>query len=683
MKWCDLVLRLQALVFRSRAESELEEELSFHLEMETRKHAAAGLEPAAARRQAKIAFGGAELVKEQCRDARGTRLVENLFEDLLFGLRVLRKDRGYALAAIAALAVGIGANVALFTLFNAVVLKPLPVPDPANLLNIGRTTAQAPRGGLFSFADYLYYRNQSTSFTGIAAETPAHLRLAGTSSAPAEAVVAEPVMGLYVTANFLTTFGVRPIAGRDFLPDEDYLIAGPDPALLSENYWQRRFSRDPAVLGRILLLRGSPALIVGITPRDFMGTRPEVPDVWIIASALGNPQRRALDRTNLCCVLTARMKPGVRLGQAQAELAALAESHRRESPEAERQFRVSVAPASRFGAAKNSFVLLFGVLQVAMGLVLLIACSNVAGLLLGRAVARQREIAVRLAVGATRNRLVRQLLAEGILISILAGASAFLVAWQGLAGIGRAVSATLATAGGTMAIDVAPDVHVFSYIFCVSVVAGLSFALAPALQSTRPDLVAALKEESAGFPGGRKGRMRGWMVAGQIAICLALLIGAGLLTASSVRLLSIDPGFETRRVLKVTMPSAGELGYTEARTREFQTRLNQRIRALPGVLSVSFASRIPLSGNLPGTRVAPHDGASPSPSPAQTFPYTYVSPDYFQTLGIPLVAGRVFTTGETAAGAPAALISEALARRFWPAGDAVGKRIAIGSPTES
>jgi macrolide transport system ATP-binding/permease protein len=680
MKWNDFVLRLRALLFRSRAESDLDEELKFHLEMEARKHRAAGLDLTAAKRNAAIAFGGAERVKEECRDTRGTRWIENFFQDLRFGARMLSKDRGYSMAAIAALAVGIGANTALFTLFAAVVLKPLPVPAPAGLVSLWRNSAQIPRGGSFSFADYLYYRDYNSVFASVAAEAPAHLRLAGLSStATAGTGVAEPVIGLFVTANYFTTFGVRPVAGRNFLPDEDRLTAGPYPALLSENYWQRRFGGDPGVVGQTLILSGIPVMLIGITPRDFMGTRPEIPDVWINMSARGDLQRRAVDRTTLCCALTARLKPAATLQQAQADISMLASSLRREYPQAERNWTVLAAAATAFGPAHDNFLRMFAVLQVAMGLVLLIACTNVAGLLLGKAAARQREIAVRLSIGATRGRLVRQLVTEGILIAVLAGIAALLVTWQALAAIGRTVSTSLAVQGGTIAIDVTPDLHMLAYIFFISILAGVSFALTPALQSTRPDLVTALKQEIAGFGVRRKDRLRGWMVAAQIAVCLALLIGAGLLTSNSVRLLSVDPGFETRAVLNVTISSPQELGYSVSRTREFQTRLYQRLLAIPGVLSVSFASRIPLGGNITATRAIPLDQSTQE----QQYPYAYVSREYFQTLGIPLVRGRTFTEQEVATGAPVAVVSETLARRFWKGGDAIGKRIALGSPGES
>jgi macrolide transport system ATP-binding/permease protein len=682
MKWRDFALRLRALLFRSRVESELDEEVRLHLEMEARKYWAAGLDPASAKRKAEVAFGGAEYIKEECRDVRGTRWIENFLQDLRFGFRVLRKDRGYSIVAIAALAVGIGANTALFTLFAAVGLKPLPVPDPASLVSLWRPTAQGPRWGSFSFSDYLYYREHNSTFTNIAAESPRGLRLSGLSSAATEgAGVAEPVMGLFVSPNYFATFGVHPIAGRDFVPDEDQLTGGQYPALLSENYWRRRFGRDPNLVGQTVMLSGIPASVIGITPRDFMGTRPSVPDVWVILSALGDPQGR-MDRANLCCSLTGRLKPGATLQQAQADVSVLAGSLRREYPRSERQWTILAAAATRFGPNHANIVTMFVVLQATMGLVLLIACANVAGLLLGRASVRQREIAVRLAVGATRTRLVRQLITEGVLISVLAGVAAFLVTWQSLAAISRAVSTAFAAQVGSIAIDVTPDLHVFSYLLCISIFAGVSFALAPALRSTRPDLVSVLKGENAGFGAGHKGRLRGWLVACQIGVCLALLIGAGLLASNSVRFLSVDPGFETRAVLHLNIANPEELGYSAAHMGEFQTRLDERLRAVPGVLSVSFATRIPLGGNITSTRVVPQYGAAPPPE-QQQFPYAYVSRDYFQTLGILLLRGRGFTAQEVATNASVAVISNSLAHRFWPHGDAIGKRIVLGSPTES
>ncbi|HYL75556.1 MAG TPA: ABC transporter permease [Bryobacteraceae bacterium] len=682
MSWHDLRLRLRALLFRSRVESELDEELKFHLEMEARKHGTSGLDPADATRQAKVAFGAAERVKEECRDTRGTQWFDNFLQDLRFAFRLLRKDRGYAFTAIAALALGIGSNTALFTLFAATVLKPLPVPNPAGLVNLWRTTAQSPRGGFFSFADYIYYRDHNSGLAALAAETPAHLRLV-TASGPSLATTngAEPMFGLFITANYLNVFGIQPIAGRDFLPEEERQTAGPYPVLLSENYWDRRFGRNPSVLGQTLMLSGTQTVVIGITPRDFMGTRQDVPDAWVIASAFGDVGRRALNRNDLSCGLTGRLKPGVTRQQAQADLSVLASSLRQEYPQAERQWNVQVVPALRFGTNHQALTILFGILQVAMGLVLLIACTNVAGLLLGKSVTRRKEIAVRLSLGASRGRLVRQLVSEGVLMALLAGFASLLITWQALAAIGRVVSAALAVKGTTLAIDVTPDLHVFVYILTISILAGVSFSLAPALQSTRPDLVAALKDETAAFGVRNKGRLRGWLVASQIAVSLTLLIGAGLLTSSSVRMVSIDPGFETRSVLNLTVLNPQELGYSAARSQDLQRTLHDRLRATPGVVSVSFATRIPLGGNVTSTFVSPND-RPPSATGQRQFPFSYVSQDYFQTLGIPLLRGRAFTAQEIGSNAAVAVISEGLARRFWPDDDAIGKRISLGSRTE-
>ena len=678
MKWRDAVLRARALLFRSRAESELDEELRFHLAMEALKQRHGGQDPESAKRDSQIAFGNIESVKEQCRDVRGTRWIENVFRDVRFGLRVLAKERGYSIAAIAAMSVGIGANAALFTVFEAVGLKPLPVAEPARLVSLWRSSAQGPRFGPFSSFDYAYYRDHNSVFTEIAAEAARGLRLSGLPS-PAHLAtgVAEAVSALFVTENYFGAYAVHPIAGRSFLPDEARLTAGPFPALLSENYWRRRFSGDRGVLGQTIRLSGVPARIVGITPRDFMGTRPYVPDVWIIMAALGDPQRLALDRANPCCVLTARLKAGVTMQQAQADMSLLAGALRGEYPPADRQWRVAAVSATRFGANHGNIVTMFVLLQTAMGLVLLIACANVAGLLLGRAASRQREIAIRLSVGATRGRLVCQLLTEGLLISGVAAVVAFVLNWQTLAAISRAVSTAFASQGGTIAIDVRPDLRVFSYLLSISSLAGVLFALAPALRCTRCDLVPALKNESGAFGAGQRGRLRGLLIAGQIAVCLALLIGAGLLTANSLRLLSVDPGFETRKVLAMTITNPEEIGYPAARRRELQQWLNERLHTIPGVLSVSFASRLPLGGNVTTTTVAPQHDAT-SPTERQQLPYTRVSRKYFETLGIGIVRGREFSAEEIASNLPVAVVSDALAARFWPNGDAIGKRIVLG-----
>lgn len=664
-----------------RSEIDFSEEVESHLAMLTEENLRRGMGPAEARRQAALSFGGIAQLRESHREQRGLPFFERLLQDLRFAFRLMLKDRGYTIAASMALALGIGANTAVFTIFAAVVLKPLPVPHPESLVTISRTTPQRP-GGLFSFADYVYFRDNNGVFSSIAAESPEHLHLAASSAASSTVTGAEPLMGVFITANYLETFGLHPIAGHGLSSDDDVRTAGPYPGLLSANYFQRRFGGDASVLGQMLTVSGTQVLVVGIAPRDFMGTRPEVPDIWISSSALGDASRRAQDRTTLSSVLTARLRPGVSLAQAQAELNVMASALRNQYPAQERQWNVQVVKATRFGNYHYAFVRLYVVLQVLMALVLLIACTNVAGLFLGRAAARQREIAIRLSIGASRGRIVRQLVTEGILMAIGAGLFSYVFAVQMLSAIGRIVSANLASSGGTMAVDLSLDLRVFIYVLCISAITGISFALVPALQSTKVDVCSALKEEAAGFGVRSKSRLRGGMIAAQISVCLALLIGAGLLTLQSVRLLSVDPGFDTKTVIDLNISSPQELGYSTARTSELQTRIADRLQGLPGVAGVAFASSIPLGGNITTTRVAPAE-ATASTSGRQQFPYVYVSQDYFKTLGIRLRNGRDFTSHEIATNAPVAVISEALAQRLWPGADPLGKRIALGSPSEA
>ncbi|HET9401792.1 MAG TPA: ABC transporter permease [Candidatus Acidoferrales bacterium] len=675
---------LRSLFHKERFEQDLDAEVGDYIEASTSEKMRAGMDREEALRAAHLELGSVEGIKEEIRVVGWERALESLWQDIRYAARLFTKDFGYTSAVLLALAIGIGANTALFTLFSAVALKPLAVPHPEELVSLSRTTPESPRYGNFSFADYLYYRDHNTLFAGLAAESPSGLRVSGLSGSGLGRSGSEPVTVLFVTANYFSTYGVHPILGREFRSEEDELAAGPYPVLLSENYWDRRFGRDPGVLGQVLALSGFRAMVIGVTPRNFMGTRPEVPDIWIILSARGDLRGRAVDRTRLCCALTGRLKPGAKLPQAQAELLALAESLRHEYQPAEREWNVHAAVAAPFGPNHDNILRIFVVLQIAMGLVLLIACTNVAGLLLGKSAARQREIAVRLSLGATRRRLVRQMLTEGVFIAVIAGFAALLCSWQALALVRRILFESLAAQGNTLALDVTPDFRVFLYTLGISALGGISFALAPALQFSRPELVSALKEETAGFDARRKHRMHGVLVALQIAVCLALLIGAGLLTSSSTRLLSVDPGFETRTVLNITITGAQNLGYSTVRAHESQKQLEERLRALPGVVSLCVASRVPLGGNVTTTRVTPQvDGSSPSNGQQVHFPYSYVSSGYFQTLGIPLLRGRPFSVEELTTNAPVAVISDALAHRFWPDGDALGKRLTVGSAAET
>ena len=383
----------------------------------------------------------------------------------------------------------------------------------------------------------------------------------------------ERVEALFVSSSYFSVMRVNPVAGKALSPEDDQKTAPPYSAMLSENFWERRFGRDPRILGKSLMFSGIPAVVVGITPRDFMGTRPRVPDVWLPLAAQEDPQRRLQDRATLCCGIQGRMKQGVTLRQAQMELARLTESLHLEFPDVDQTTGVAVNPAIPYGQGSRNVELIYGaILQPAVGMVLLIACANVAGLMLGRAASRQKEIAVRLSLGAGRGRLIRQLLTESILIAQLAGFLSLLVTWWLLNVIAKFAISSLQSSGfndgGTFLLNLKPVLKVLVYTLSIALVSALAFALVPALQSTRPNLSSALKEEGRTFGGRGKSRFHGLMVTTQIGVCLTLLIGAGMLVRSSAGLVSTDPGFETKTVISASILNPEELGYSAGRTEE-------------------------------------------------------------------------------------------------------------------
>jgi predicted permease len=695
--FADWLFRLRSILRSQAVDRELDEELRFHLDQQVTTYIRSGMDPTAAARRARIEFGGLSQIKEETRQAHGVQWLDDALTDARFGLRTLFRDRGYAFAALVALGIGIGVNTALFTIFNAVVLRPLSVPDSDRVLSIYRATAQYS-GGLFSYAEYLAIKDRTTTFSAVSANFPEHLRVTGLSPVGAvdgggsligfagptrSAGSAEPAMGLFVSGNYFSMMGIRPVAGRLLTEDDDERSAPPYAALLSDNYWQRRLHRDGAVLGQSLIVLGIPITVVGIAPRDFMGTRPEVPDLFLPIAALQDPRRRAQDHTTRCCAIEARLKPGKTIQRAQAETAQINQATLAEHPDMDAHIRVVIEAAAPYGFNRHAYQRLFYVvLQPTIALVLLIACANVAGLLLGRAASRQRELAVRAALGAGRGRVVRQLLTEGVLLALLAAAvSLVLTSWLLDFGVRAFASALISSGlsdGGTLLLDVKPGWLVLLYTLSIAVVTGVAFALTPALQITRGDVAAALKDGS-GVLGQGHSRARNWMVGTQVAVCLTLLIGAGVLVASSLRLLAIDPGFDPHHVLNVSIPDPAEIGYSPARIESLHRALRERLSALPGVASMTTASRVPLGSNAWRTSVMPIRDGLRNVESAEQFPYTFVSPEFFQTLRIPLERGRGFTATDVIGARPIVIVSEALARRLWPGEDAMGKHVAIGT----
>jgi len=375
-----------------RHEDDFGAEVRSHLDLETDRLIAEGLSPESARSEARRRFGNTAAAIEAYHDARAVGWLEDGARDVAYGLRLLRKDRAYALAATAALALGIGANVTLFSIFSAVALAPMQGVRPDRLISVYAVSRSAIFG-TFSFGDYVDMRDHATTLASVAAQQADHLRLTGVSlGGDANDGPAEPVVGLYVSANYFDTYGVHPTVGRVLVSDDEHVAAAPCAALISDSYWERRFQRNPAVLGSRAVLSGTPVTIVGVTPRGFMGTRQEIPDFWVTMAALGDVSRRALDRTTLCCELTGRLADGATPERATAELRVLNDRAQRadQLPASDRR-TVRLSPAKPFANYQELWRRLFVVLQATMALVLLIACANVAALLLGRAAMRQRS----------------------------------------------------------------------------------------------------------------------------------------------------------------------------------------------------------------------------------------------------------------------------------------------------
>jgi predicted permease len=685
-------------------ESEMDAELRFHMDEYAEDLVRGGVVREEAMRRARLEFGGIERVKEEGREARGVRLLEDLVVDLRYGARTLRKNPGFTCVAVLTLALGVAVNTAVFTAFDVLVLRPRPVKDPDSLAAVFRTTPGEAHGR-FSYPDYIYYRDYSKSFSEFTlfafgmAITSSDLPASGPEAAPRFAGAvgfqlpqllqgsAQPIGCLFVSGNYLPMLGATPLLGRILLPADDQANS-PPVVMMSGNFWQRQFHSDPKVVGSVLHLNGMAFSVIGVTPPDYLGTAPSVPDLWAPISAkvhLGGLSAQDLEnRAVIAGLPMGRLKAGVSLADAQAELGVLAEQLRTTYPETERNASVSVVSGrDNLSALDPEAWALVGAAMAAVALLLLIACANVAGLLLARAAARRKEIAVRLALGAGRRRLLRQLLTESTLIALLAGALGLPLAGWMLQLLINEIASALPSFWGTIALQTSPDIRIFVYTLLVSCATGIIFGLAPALQASKPEVNSALKEEGTAF-GKRvsRSRLRGILIAGQMAGCLILLISSALLLRGSQRALKIDPGYETRRVAYLEMYNPANLHYSQSRLLQLNRDLIQRIANLPGVQSVAQASRGPIGGirwvpvSAVNTAAFTRGGEGSEPTYAG---YSYVTPNYFETLSIPIVRGRVFTPNEADGQAPIVVITEATARRFWPGEDPIGKHLKIGS----
>ena len=596
--------------------------------------------------------------------------METLLQDIRYGVRMLLKRPSFTLIAVVALALGIGANTAIFSVVNAVLLRPLPFAEAGRLMNVWETNPQRGQTrAAVSYPDFADWREQNHSFDYMSTYHDSDFILTGGG---------EPLrlLGAVVNADLFPLLGAQPAIGRTFRPDEDKPGEGGRVVVLGHGLWQRQFGSDPNVVGRAVTLNGNSYTVVGVMPAGFTFPIESTPiELWttVAEDASGKEPITGMRGAHYMNVI-ARLKPGVTEAQAQGEMDTISARLAQQYPDtnAHRGTNVMSALESLVGDVRPALLILLG----AVGCVLLIACANVANLLLARATTRHKEIAIRAALGASRLRVVRQLLTESVLLALAGGALGLLVAlWGG--------DLLMALSGDELprATQINLDWRVLGFTLLVSCVTGVLFGLVPALHAARFDLTESLKEGGrTGGEGGRRNRVRGALIVAEVAVALVLLVGAGLLVESLRRLQQVNPGFDAHNVLTATV-SLPEAQYKTEQQVEFYRNLRERIAQLPGVTSASVVFPLPLGGD----RIGISFETEGRPLPKSDLPVTelrMVTPDYFRTLNIPLVKGRDFTVRDDARAPGVIIVNEAFARKFFPDEDPIGHRVKPGISTD-
>jgi macrolide transport system ATP-binding/permease protein len=675
MRWKqELIFIIRRLIHRRRAERELDEEIRAHLEMEIERNVADGMSPEDARLAARRSFGSVTLSKEDSRAMWGLRSLEILWQDLRYGLRMLLKNPGFTTIAVSTLSLGVGANTAIFTLLDKVLIRTLPVERPDQLVTFVEDAGGAP--AIFSYPLYTELRDRNDVLSGVVAFEQRPFSMSDGNAT-------ERVIGQIVSGNYFAVLGVRPALGRFFLPEEARTPNTHPVIVISHGLWRRSFSADPAVIGKTLSLNAYRYTVVGVAPSEFTGTtRGTASDVYapiMMQAQVGPGRAYMLDNRNAGWLqLIGRLKPNVSRERAQAALATPVEDANKTFPgnpdKAADQMgdptKVFLTDGSRGHTDRvKDLSLPLKLLMGAVGFVLLIACANVANLLLARASARRKEIAVRLAIGAGRWRIVRQLLTESAILAGLGGGAGLLVAYWFT---GLLLRFQQQTNYVPRALDGSLDERALGFTLGLSIMTGIVFGLAPALVASKPDFVVALKEETPGLGSvARRLSLRNLLVVAQVTLSLVVLIGAGLCVKSLRAIQAIDPGFEPAKVVTASF-DLGQNGYNEARGRQFISQLSERVAALPGVEAVSFAYIVAFS-DIPWVGPLIIEGSRPQPININA-----ISPNYFRTLGASLARGREFTAQDTAGAPLVVIVNEAAARRYWPGQEVVGKRIVRG-----
>jgi macrolide transport system ATP-binding/permease protein len=657
---------------RKRMLDDLDQDIRDHLERETQDNIERGMPAEEARYAALRKFGNVTRVKEETREVWSAVWLEQLLQDARFGLRTLWRSPGLTVAAVLTIALGIGVNVGVFSVLNGVALRLLPIPRAEQIVSVNQIFqgrfARNTHGesSMFSYPEYLDYRDHNHVFTGLVAYEPSvEATLSGGN--------VQQLSGTAISCNYFDVLNEHPGQGRGFV-DSDCAVPGENAVVVvSDGLWRARFAADPSLVGKSITLNRTAYTVVGIARPGFTGTEAIPSAFWApitMAKALESGRDRLADDNMSWLALLGRAQPGVTMQQVRADLGVIAGRIDQHYPG--RTTSLAIRTATFFDSPEErSFLIpVASVILAAFALVLLIACANVANLLLARASVRQKEVALRLSIGASRGRLVRQLLTESLILSLAGGVLGSLIAFWSFLKITQFVISHLPHGLPTFTVNVAPNIPVLVYALGLTLVTGVAFGLIPALQSSRLDLNTILKGDGAhSGPGKRSGRfLLNALVGSQVAVCMVLLLAAGLLLHGLYYAQTVNPGFEEKNVAQALFDLRVQ-GYDESRATTFVEHLLERIRGNPGVIDVALAEVAPLSHDFSADHFT-----VPGRADKVSIEYNHVSPEYFFVVGIPIVRGRGFRPGE-AHDAPAVIVTESTARQLWPGQDPLGKTL--------
>jgi predicted permease len=661
------------LLTGKRLNREFEAEIESHLQLLTERYLRQGMSRAEADTAARRQFGNVAVLQEKQRAQWSFASPAEWFGDIRFGLRMMRKKPWSNAAVVLALALGIGMNVAVFSFVNALLLRPPEgVTAMGSLLEIwlhSRTSTGVQSYMPFTYPDYAYYRDQSRALEGVLAfdgdGAPTIWNRSGQG---------QVIQGQLVSGNYFSLLGVHAILGRTISSGDDQTVSPHPVVVLSHSFWQHELGSDPGIVGRTLVLNGAAFSVIGVAPPGFAGLLVgSAPDFWApltLQEQFTHDKERLTNRHGYWLIVAGRMRPGIDARNVRAEMHVLAHQLELNYPDSNKDMDAMVYPATLVPGPYREYVSAFtGLLLAVFALVLAIACTNAASLLLARATGRTREMAIRSALGAGRARLIRQMLVESLLLSAIAGLAGVILAWWFARLLLELKPATL-----PIALEVPLDWRVLLFALLVSVATGILFGLVPALRSAAVNAAPVLKEEtqSAGL---RKSRLRSLLLIGEIAACVVLLAGATLCVRSLMHANTIDPGFDTQHIAVATL-DPGTLGYSPEKVDAFYRQLMGRVQALPGVTAASYVNHLPLGTSREATSASRHIGQDPDRIRVDVF---RVDPGYFSTMGIALLSGRDFTQRESdSPEAGVVIVNEMLARKLWPAQNSVGKRIALG-----